>query len=205
VLPVVVRRLSRRALVPALVAAVLLAPVLRVVLTRLVGQAMPAFVLPFCRADALALGGLCALLGEERRLRHWAAPALLLSLASCGYMIATGQSVGSLYSLALGHTLFAVGAAALLWLGLRGDGAWARLLRVWPLRAIGRISYGVYLFHMIGLAVSRRFLGVPERIHGLRDAAFAVAVPLAVTLLAAFASYQLVERRLIAFAQRRTT
>jgi peptidoglycan/LPS O-acetylase OafA/YrhL len=71
-------------------------------------------------------------------------------------------------------------------------GSPARLLSVAPLRAIGRISYGLYLYH---LPIYHALLH-PERTAG--DVVLAVTLTFAV----ATASYWIIERPILRFAQR---
>ena len=110
-----------------------------------------------------------------------AAPAALLALAVA---VATFPSSGGpAYSGAL--PLVAVGSAALL-LGLQVDGPVRTALSIGPLVWLGRISYGVYLYHWPVYVI------VDERRTDL-DGAPLVILRLAITLAIAQASYMLVE------------
>ena len=84
--------------------------------------------------------------------------------------------------------LFAVASAALIG-GLQAASPARRVLSIWPLAALGRISYGVYLYHWpIYTLIDER------RVHMGRTPLFVMRV--AVTLVVAIASYHLVERPL---------
>jgi peptidoglycan/LPS O-acetylase OafA/YrhL len=82
--------------------------------------------------------------------------------------------------------LFALASAALIW-GVQEPGMLRRALAVRPLRALGTVSYGVYLYHWPIFAV------LDENRVGLEGASL-FAVRLGVTFLLAAASYRFVER-----------
>jgi peptidoglycan/LPS O-acetylase OafA/YrhL len=86
-----------------------------------------------------------------------------------------------------------VGAAALT----SGRGGLARLLSARPLVHVGRVSYGVYLFHVPVLGGLKRALPVlAEQPLALFPAAFALSIGLA------SASYRYVEAPLLALRER---
>jgi len=77
--------------------------------------------------------------------------------------------------------------SAVLVLGLQLDGPGRRLLALAPLVALGRISYGVYLFHWpVFVLIDRQAWDLPV---GLT-----FAVKCAITLVVALVSYHLVEQ-----------
>ena len=85
--------------------------------------------------------------------------------------------------------VFTAGAAALLVAGASDSGALARILASAPLRAVGQLSYSLYLLHMLVLARVLEFgTGLVEPIAWL--------LYLAMSLSLAFASERLVERPL---------
>ena len=136
------------------------------------------------RAAEILIGGVLALAVHGRSLpRQWsiAAPVALLALAVA---VATfPSSSGPAYSGAL--PLVAVGSAALL-LGLQVEGPARTVLSISPLVWLGKISYGVYLYHWPVYVI------VDERRTDL-DGAPLVILRVAITLAIAEASYMLVE------------
>ena len=150
---------DRRWLMACCVAAVVVAPVARAVLAA---TAPPYFmevtgtvVLTPLRADSLLLGGLLALLlrGAQAqwtmrvaRWVGWAAVPLLVILVAT--LIRRGRAyVYPTGTLTWGITLVDLLAAALILLSLE-PGSWVyRVFTVRPLRWLGRISYGAYVFH----------------------------------------------------------
>ncbi len=136
------------------------------------------------RAAEILIGGVLALVVHGRSLpRRWsiAAPVALLALAVA---VATFPSSGGpAYSGAL--PLVAVGSAALL-LGLQVEGPVRTALSIGPLVWLGKISYGVYLYHWPVYVI------VDERRTDL-DGAPLMILRLAITLAIAQASYMLVE------------
>ncbi len=132
----------------------------------------------------ILIGGVLALVVTGRSVPRWwsiAAPAALLALA---VSVVTFPSVGGpAYAGAL--PLVAVGSAALL-LGLQVEGRVRTALSIAPLVWLGKISYGVYLYHWPIYVI------VDERRTDL-DGAPLVILRLAITLAIAQASYMLVE------------
>ena len=136
------------------------------------------------RTAEILIGGVLALAVFGRSLsRRWsiAAPVAFLALAVA---VATFPTAGGpAYSGAL--PLVAVGSAALL-LGLQVEGPVRTALSIGPLVWLGKISYGVYLYHWPVYVI------VAERRTDL-DGAPLMILRLVITLSIAQASYMLVE------------
>jgi peptidoglycan/LPS O-acetylase OafA/YrhL len=137
------------------------------------------------RAAELLVGSLAALAYRRWRLPRRAQVVLaILGLATLGVLV---QSVDlrTHWLYRGGFPLVAVASAALI-LGLMGDHSLARIVGARPLVAVGRVSYGVYLFHWpVYLALTRARVGVGG--FGL------LAVRLAVTAMVVVYSYRWVE------------
>lgn len=86
-----------------------------------------------------------------------------------------------------GYTLVALAAALVICAALDQSTALARVLVIGPARLVGRLSYSIYLWHMlIFIAVQRARPGSPGLVR--------LAVGFGLTAVASVASYQLVER-----------
>jgi peptidoglycan/LPS O-acetylase OafA/YrhL len=160
------------------------------------------------RADGLALGGLLATLplapGEAGRARDAVRVALVLAIvAALGMLAPLGARSGlgnfGLWS-APGRMVLAFN---LLWAGVIGLVAahpGHRLLgwlRSRPLRRIGQISYGVYLYHLPLVVILPGFawrLGVPLKVRGVEVVAFSA---LAMSVGVAALSWRFIERPLL--------
>jgi len=108
---------------------------------------------PF-RIDALAIGGLLAAVGRtgpgRERLRRRLGLGAALIGAGLAALIVAGRSAVSAPMVRLGYTAFALLYAALVFAAFDGAGSsgWLprQLRRPW-LRAFGRYSYAMYVFH----------------------------------------------------------
>ncbi len=156
--PLVVRFVSPRKLPYALAAVIALAPALRTFL-RLAAGATPSMVtvLMPSRADALAVGMLLAALWRRERVRTWFqdnigklyAAGGILSLSVLGLWIWAPNS-GDLGMQISGFTCLAFFYACLLLLALlHPSGPVAALMRTAWLRELGKLSYCIYIIHIV--------------------------------------------------------
>ena len=153
-------------------------------------------------APALSLGALLAL-GLERRggfslgwmlFGKYAAASAVAVVTVIAVVIGHGGGPPLLLDLAFSALVCSAVLAPASWLG--------RLLAAEPLGALGRVSYGVYLFHVPVLGLCRRLLpGLAERPELLAPLALALCWPLAAL------SHRYFEAPLLALARRpaRTT
>jgi peptidoglycan/LPS O-acetylase OafA/YrhL len=147
-----------------------------------------------CRAFELLAGAAAAVVLRGRatdlahRLAAARAPSRLLQAAGlaalAGIVAAIAVCRPGSFVFDGGLALVAVGAATLLVASL-GPGPLRRVLSTRPLRAIGRVSYEIYLWHWPVIVVGDQVL----HLGGLGRA----AVEVALTLLLAVASYRLVD------------
>jgi peptidoglycan/LPS O-acetylase OafA/YrhL len=145
-------------------AAVVLVPMLRILAVAVIPQSQLGDILyrglPF-RADALLMGAAVALMlrgPEAFRLRR-VAPSVLLTAtgALTGIWMFSAivwhqpsvQPEGVVWISTIGYTILDAAAACLLLLALEPKRYWARLLSARPLRGLGRISYGFYIYHYL--------------------------------------------------------
>ncbi|MGJ7440576.1 acyltransferase family protein [Aquipuribacter sp. MA13-6] len=144
----------------------------------LTAQAQPlAYFLPWSRAWELGVGALVAL-GAVRLarlpgpVREVLAPVGLLAvLLACVLLDSSTPFPGTAALLPV------LGTAAVLVAGLGGSTALGRLLSVGPMRTIGRLSYGWYLWHWPVLLLAPRVLGAePGLLLGLALAGLSLAL-----------------------------
>jgi peptidoglycan/LPS O-acetylase OafA/YrhL len=152
VLPLLVMYLTRANLKRVLIAAVFLAPAIRVLLNwSHPDLPLLQFMLFPCRMDSLALGGLLAVIPvDQGALKRWRWPLVVATGVMLLVAVETFRRGGGTFDghieRTIGYTLFDVACLAFIMsvLSLRGTAATAWLN--WkPLQYVGMISYGFYL------------------------------------------------------------
>ena len=142
--------LSPRRLLGRLVCGMIaIGPVSRLIVHAMGLSDVAVLVLPMCNLDVLGMGALLAVVREDEgeRLARWGlrvgAPiSLVLLVLHARHMAPTVVVV--MLSLALS----AVWLAVIRWAVSEGDGVIRRAITAAPLTYLGRISYGVYVYHL---------------------------------------------------------
>jgi len=155
-MPLLVRFLPKRRLVPLLIVTIVGAPLLRAAVFRWYPTHTAQYVLTPCRADALAMGVLLALIWRDKawKARLQDRGKLFLGvlfglLIGVFYIAATHPSPYSYFTSVWGLSCIDSFFAGILLLALcRPAGYWAAFCRVSALRALGTISYCVYVIHL---------------------------------------------------------
>ncbi len=165
--PPLVRFLSISRLKTVLFATLGLAPLLRAAL-RLLWPASRSGISVWmpCRADSLAIGVLAALLWREGIIQNWYASHrtafyVILVLLSSAFPIFTKWlfAPDAFWMASLGFSLLAfLYVALLLWCLLEPRGLWSRFLQWSFLREMGRLSYCIYLIHLLILGLCHALL-----------------------------------------------
>lgn len=148
-----------------------------------------AYMLPFCHADGLIIGCILALVHERgytpSRTAMGAGWAGLLGLVAFTFFWVQGRVGESVYY--GGYTVLGL-AAALVINGALVEGGRLRACLSWrPLVSVGRVSYGLYLWHVMILTILIQHpLGLGRWPRGL--------LGLVLSALATAASWRLVEQ-----------
>jgi peptidoglycan/LPS O-acetylase OafA/YrhL len=210
-LPILVRFLSRRALAYFVLAGIVLAPILRIaILHTWPANWLAPFALMPCRADALLLGVLVAMLlrNEDWRARIqrstlFFAIAAAILLPGIAFLTLRSSSPNSRLMQSLGYTWLALFyALVLLFAVTRPHHLLSRALRLKSLAWLGAIAYGTYLLHefvlgfLFGLFQSRAPL-----VTGV-SSLLIPALALAVSLVLARLSWFYFENPLVHFGHR---
>ena len=155
--PLVVRLLSTRLLTIFLACVIAAAPLLRVVLLALRTDPWLVSVLMPCRADSLAIGMLASVFWRREGFREWLSDrsgtlyailaVLFAGVAALWKWSPESQTLGME---TIGFTWLAAFFVVVLMLALtRRDGPIARVARLGWLRELGRVSYCVYIIHLV--------------------------------------------------------
>jgi peptidoglycan/LPS O-acetylase OafA/YrhL len=163
---------QRKLLIRICIAAVLLVPVLRVVLWATVSKNLQSIMLMDMltptQCDAFLLGGLMALWmrGEEKdKLLRNSGKIFVVSFAllAAAYLLNNGPHLRDMlpnsgWMSTYGFTLVDFSAAGLILCALRTRSLTYRLTTSWPLRTIGRYSYGIYVYHALLIKVLQYYV-----------------------------------------------
>jgi peptidoglycan/LPS O-acetylase OafA/YrhL len=212
-LPLYIRSIGERWLVRALAIGVLSAPVLRNVLLQMRSDDwVGIYTMMLCRADALLLGVLAAVLlrNEKWRARIQRAGvsfaiAIPILLAGLAFLTLRAGSMQSLLMKRFGFTWVAFFyATILLFILTRPDNILTRLLRMKWLCRLGTLAYGIYLFHQpVQYLLFGMMRGGGVRITDFRSFALTLAaIPL--TLLVATLSWRYFEKPMLQVGRRST-
>jgi peptidoglycan/LPS O-acetylase OafA/YrhL len=190
--PFLVLFMPRRFLQPALITMIVLAFLSRIPIILL---GYSPFFFTLCRIDALAVGGILALLLSSGRLHRLRIPlwiiAGLSSTIIAAETIASAHTEAGLWIEVTKYTAFAFLYAAGMGLLLISNSQPLKgVLGSKPMRFIGRISYGLYVFHPFVFYYT--FVGFPH-LPPLAVGVLAVAFSFACALI----SWHVMEKPLV--------
>jgi len=162
---------------------------------------------PF-RLDALLLGALLALHlrgPKPLALHRWALALALIGIAAMVFWQLPADAslrtpAQSLVLLTVGLSLAAIVGVALVALALRPRGVIFHVLNWRPLREIGKVSYGMYIFHDIPHMLYFRLFDQ----FNIDDPRIVAAFAYACTLALAFLSFRFFERPFLKLKERYT-
>ena len=190
-------RLSRKALLRVCAAGIAIAICCRVVLF-LFGHArdwVEYYSLP-TRMDSLLIGAVIALIPlPSKKLARW---GLAVTVPIYMSLVIVGHSSFFLSPpiAVAGYTVLAVLYGSLLVLALHSGTLAQKVFTLAPLRFLGKISYGLYLWHYLFSAQAEKLnLRLQAAIHPAALASLSVfAVTFGLSILVALASFHLIER-----------
>jgi peptidoglycan/LPS O-acetylase OafA/YrhL len=199
--PIAVALLTTRNLRRFLAGCVLAAPLLRLAL--LLGapdNSTAGYVLMPCRMDALAMGGILAILFQspERPSASGARRAFFIGAGAVAFFLSSALRSGHStaydpWMRSLGYSVVDFTCAALLcWTLLATHGSLGALLRVRPLVYTGQIAYGLYLLHEPASWAARRLLS-PLLGNIETHSVLSVPITFAASFLAAGLSWKIFE------------
>jgi len=210
--PMCVWLTPKRSLLRLAATGCVVALILRIGLVAAYGPSQAIVQNTFARMDALLAGACCAVAVRDEsmvaRVKPWLIPAMIV--AALGFFSiefgATELWNAGPYMETIGFSLLALGYAALLLHISLGKGSRSlthKLFGSSPLRAMGKYSYGIYVYHVpilmfVGLFGSER-LGLGKNAWTSVPVFFAL---IGLSFLTAKASYELFEVRFLRLKRR---
>jgi peptidoglycan/LPS O-acetylase OafA/YrhL len=196
----------RRFLLPLIASIICLAPAFRLAAYFLRINGTAVYVMPFASTDSLGLGAMLAFLqrqgageGGSKGLTFLGAASIAGCLTFCTFLV-VGRFcyLGTTPSWIM-TAMVPLTALGVVWLAARGiRGPFGRLMDMAPLVYLGRISYGIYIFHgFVPTGVSRIF-GVLGLHHmDIYDSKAFLALNLAVLIGISSLSWHFFEKKVI--------
>jgi peptidoglycan/LPS O-acetylase OafA/YrhL len=205
--PFAIRFLNRKQLIRLLLCLLVAGPLLRAAFTPVFSSFWTIYYLTPFQLDGLAVGSLLALLLEEPSttewLRLWSGRLLPVSLAlfaGASFLPAFHRDVNSVAFNSVGYSLIALVAASFIaYVLLRPGSVFSKVLGAPVMAFFGRISYGMYLFHLLGIEIAEQ-VGEAYGIH--HPARLAILSVLPVTALS-WLSFRFYEEPLIKWGRRK--
>lgn len=203
--PAVALYASRKTLVRVLGAVILLTPVARALSSHYLGSSA-AYVLTFCRWDSLAVGAALAMLWSsewQAQTSLWCKrllwPSLIPPLVVLLFPLGPEHAVHSELFDTIGYSF--LGWAFFVWTAnaLEPSPRLARLLTLRPLTYMGKLCYGLYIWHVVSADATQLIAG---KLHAHWSFYVQVAVWLCVLFAVATASFRLFESPLLRLKDR---
>lgn len=188
--PLLMKKLERRGLIISAIVMFFLATVCRIGLVLAGVSGGYIYYGSTARCDAMALGILLALFADQLPKLTRTARLLLVSGGVVGWIVSsawlTDQPGPTTMREVAGRLIISLAAGAMLYGCLHSR---SKLLTGSWIVSLGKVSYGLYLLHLVGLLMAKSLL------HPISGGAIlrAKAIGFVITILLAFASYRWVE------------
>ena len=209
--PLAIKFIGRRQLLLILGGVLLFEPLVRALATPHLRDWSPIYFLTPFRLDSLAAGALIAILVEdasaETWLRRWSGVGTVVSVAAFAVLSlfvptfsresnsVSFNAIG--YSLIAGIAFFFVARVLLVptdWLGT--------LLSTKPIVYLGRVSYGIYLYHQVVFTILRKALHIPFDNPDVGALRRLFPMEFAITLVVAAISFRFYETPILRWGNR---
>lgn len=163
VLPILWMVMGRKYLPYAFGIMILVAVASRAYYLTLGNDAAAAYLRPWTRIDGMAIGGLLAYATMSKWVARVAAALMIPLILAVQFLSETGKATDVLvnagvYGGPLLQLFVSLSTAGIISLCLR-SGAMTKLLSWQPLVDIGKVSYGIYIFHLVVMVYCRRLTG----------------------------------------------
>jgi len=212
ILPAVIWFFSGRRLLYLLGSVIVGAPFLRLFLDlSFPSGKVASFCLMPCRADALLLGVAAAMLVRHKTAweslkshpRSLLSAWIVLLAGLCAFIFFKQTDHVGFFMTTLGFSWLALFYLGLLLLALIHTSAWlGKILRNSWLKALGTISYGVYLIHKPVLGLIFAFFRIESPLAQTSAGRLLVLSALAITMAVAYGSWAVFERPLLKIGHR---
>ena len=206
--PAVIALTPTRRLVPVCATLIVVALVIRIALLKAGAPPEAIYMFTVCRMDALACGAMAAVLtGVPRFMSFMRSHATALLVAALVLMMA-GVPLTDSYaaynggSITVGHTILALGMTTVMLVTVAGSRSRVAtgldtVLRLPPLRSVGKVSYAMYIFHVpLALIVGTPMKPVLQKLGVGYPVWYALWVTLC-SYVVAVASYHLLEKHFL--------
>jgi peptidoglycan/LPS O-acetylase OafA/YrhL len=204
--PIVVLALPRRWFIPAMVGFIVFGLFFRFYCIATSTSTLVRWVTIFGCIDSFAVGAVLAYLRKTRRLermKHFSKTTLLalpLTAFACFFLGRALMTLpeGNIF-LGLTESVDAVFLAWVVAVSIGGiNGVWGRILAWAPIVYLGRISYGIYVYHVFVIVALSPLLAA-WGLSADQHAYFRIAVLIAVTLGLSSLSWHLLEQPFLAW------
>lgn len=167
------------------------------------GAAHPWVWTSLASGDALLLGTVCGLGTFQAKLKNVSWLPCMVGCVACGLGVVAMPDISAVgWHQVVIYSVVALGSALLAQVSVR-PGVLSDVLSLGVLRYFGKVSYGLYVFHMLAIALVGRYVDMSEET--LAYWGLFCVLALGVTIAASILSFELVERPFLKMKSRYET